>query len=206
MNRTLIKVCGVTRLEDALMLEREGVDAIGFNFVPASPRYVTSDVALRICGRLSATTVTVAVVANRSETDVRGLLDETGIQWVQFHGAEPPHLVTQFLPHAYKAIAIRAADDVAAADLYAGEHILVDAKVDGLLGGTGQSFDWQLVNALACRRKLTLAGGLTPTNVARAIETVRPYCVDVASGVESSPGVKDEQLVRAFVKAARSSS
>jgi phosphoribosylanthranilate isomerase len=203
MGRTRIKVCGVTRLEDALMLEREGVDAIGFNFVLASPRSVPPNVAASICARLGPATATVAVVANRSAHDVRALLDATGIRWVQFHGDEPPHLVAQFLPFAYKAIAVRDASDVMAAESYAGEHLLVDARVDGLLGGTGQVFDWQLVNALASRRKLTLAGGLNKANVARAIETVRPYCVDVASGVESSPGVKDARLVRAFVQAAR---
>jgi phosphoribosylanthranilate isomerase len=203
MPPTRIKVCGVTRLDDALMLEQEGVDSIGFNFVATSPRCITADVASSICARLHPATQTVAVVANGSAAEVRSVLAATGIAWAQFHGDEPPERVAQFLPHAYKAIPIREANDAEAADLYPGEHILVDAKVEGLLGGTGQVFDWRLVTELARRRKVTLAGGLTPENVARAIETVQPYCVDVASGVESSPGVKDARLVRAFVQGVR---
>ena len=183
------------------MLEQEGVNAIGFNFVRESPRFVSVDVARNICARLSGNVLTVAVVANMSEHDVKDLLVQTGIRCVQFHGDEDPDFVAKFLPHAYKAIAIRERKDVEVANVYPGEHLLVDAKVDGRLGGTGQVFDWQLVKQLASERKVTLAGGLSSENVAQAIAVVRPYCVDVASGVESSPGIKDRNKVSAFIRA-----
>ncbi len=184
------------------MLVSEGIDAIGLNFVSSSPRSVTIEVARSICNAIGTNVTTVAVVANMPAAAVRLLLAETGIQCVQFHGDEEPALVAQFLPHAYKAIAIRDAKDVEIASAYAGDHLLVDAKVDGQLGGTGQAFDWQLVKHLAQTRKVTLAGGLTSANVGCAISIVRPYCVDVASGVESTPGIKDPAKVRAFVEAA----
>jgi phosphoribosylanthranilate isomerase len=122
---------------------------------------------------------------------------------VQLHGDETAGDVAALLPHAYKAVRIGGADDVAVAESMPGEYLMVDARVAGSLGGTGHTFDWTLVTGLARRRKLTLAGGLTPENVRAAIELAHPWCVDVASGVESAPRVKDMARVRAFVDAAR---
>jgi phosphoribosylanthranilate isomerase len=125
---------------------------------------------------------------------------------LQLHGDEPHDTLAALLPHAYKATRIADAADVERARAYPGEHLLVDAKVDGLLGGSGTTFDWSLVKALANERRLTLAGGLTADNVERAVRELRPYCVDVASGVERAgePGAKDLAKVRAFIEAARS--
>jgi phosphoribosylanthranilate isomerase len=200
---TRVKVCGVTTVADAVACAELGVDAIGLNFVPASPRCVSVATAREIA-RAVPTTLVVGVVANLGVDAMRALVDDAALGCLQLHGDESPDELTQLLPHAYKAIRIASPADVERARSYPGDYILVDAKVDGALGGTGATFDWSLVRALAAERKLTLAGGLTPENAARAIAVVKPFCVDVASGVESSPGIKDRAKVRAFLDAAKS--
>jgi phosphoribosylanthranilate isomerase len=123
---------------------------------------------------------------------------------LQLHGDEAPELLERLLPHAYKALRVRGAAVVDEAARYGGEHLLLDAYVPGVHGGTGARFDWSLARDVGRTRKVTLAGGLTADNVVEAIAAAQPYCVDVASGVESAPGRKDPQLVRAFVHAAKS--
>jgi len=125
---------------------------------------------------------------------------------LQLHGNVAAASVSALLPHAYKAVRVANEADVATAEAMPGDYVLVDARMEGSLGGTGRTFDWKLVKGLASRRRLVLAGGLTPANVAEAVATVRPWCVDVASGVESAPGVKDMEKVRAFVEATRAAS
>jgi phosphoribosylanthranilate isomerase len=148
--------------------------------------------------------IVVGVVADLDVNAMRALRDDAELSCLQLHGDEAPEALAALLPHAYKALRIGDASDVARADAYGSEHVLVDAKVKGALGGTGARFDWQLVVPLARTRHLTLAGGLTPHNVAEAVRIVRPFCVDVASGVErGTPGVKDMDMVRAFIAAAR---
>jgi phosphoribosylanthranilate isomerase len=208
-DRVRVKVCGVTTVDDALACVAAGADAIGLNFVQASPRFLADlELARRIVSALPPAIVSVAVVADPSAAEVEALLAATGIGCIQFHGDEPPELVARFLPHAYKALRVADAADVARADAYPGGYVLVDARVEGRLGGTGQRVDPALVEPLARRRKLTLAGGLTPDNVARAIAAVRPYAVDVASGVEPAgqPRRKDLVAVRAFVAEVRRAS
>jgi phosphoribosylanthranilate isomerase len=197
---THVKVCGVTSVSDAVACAELGVAAIGLNFVPSSPRCITLDRAREIAAAVP-NVLLVGVVANLADEELRAIREVVGC--LQFHGDEPPAALSPFLPHAYKAIRVATAADVDRARAYPGEHILVDAKVEGALGGTGATFDWSLVRELAKERKLTLAGGLTPENVSRAVAEVAPYCVDVASGVESSPGVKDLAKVRAFIASAR---
>jgi phosphoribosylanthranilate isomerase len=199
-----VKVCGVTSVHDARMCADAGVDAIGLNFVPSSPRRVTTDLARAIADAVRGRVLVVGVVADLAEPELRALSAEVGLECLQLHGDEPPEALLPLLPHAYKAIRVAEPADVARAASYPGDYVLCDAKAPGgALGGTGHSFDWSLVAELARARKLTLAGGLTPDNVARAVAVVRPFCVDVASGVESAPGVKDPAKVRAFVAAAR---
>jgi phosphoribosylanthranilate isomerase len=135
---------------------------------------------------------------------MRDLRAATGVGCLQIHGDAVAPDVAALLPHAYAAVPIATDADVRHADAMPGEFVMVDAKVDGALGGTGRTFDWSLVVDLAKKHKLVLAGGLTPANVTAAIRMVRPFCVDVASGVESRPGDKDIAKVRAFVRAARS--
>lgn len=198
---TRVKVCGVTSLADAGMCVDAGVDAIGLNFSPLSRRRVDLETALEIADELRAHVLIVGVFVDQERTEIERIRERIGLGCVQLHGSESPELVAAFLPHAYKAIRARDAGVVEEARRFPGDHILIDAYVEGEAGGSGRLFPWQWVVAIP--RKVTLAGGLTPENVARAIEVVRPYCVDVASGVESAVGVKDAAKVAAFVKAAR---
>lgn len=201
-----VKICGVTNVDDASRAVELGASAIGLNFVPASPRRVDVATARSIVERVGASALVVGVVADLDAASLRALLAATGVGCLQFHGDEPPEALAPFLPHAYKAVRVADARDVERARAMPGEHVLVDAKVDGALGGTGATFDWTLVRDLARERKLTLAGGLTPENVARAVALVAPFAVDVASGVEvaGDPRRKDAARVAAFVSRARS--
>ncbi len=201
---TRVKVCGVTTVEQAVACADLGVDALGVNFVASSPRRVGERLARAVVEAVGGRPVlVVAVVAGMTVDAMRALVVRTGVGCLQLHGDESAADVASLLPHAYKAVRVASADDVAAAEAMPGDYVMVDGKVAGALGGTGHAFDWELVVDLAKRRKLVLAGGLTPDNVRSAIERVNPWCVDVASGVESAPGVKDLERVRAFVAAAR---
>jgi phosphoribosylanthranilate isomerase len=200
-----VKICGVTTIEDALVCVDAGASAIGLNFVPSSPRCVDASRAREIADAIAGRALVVGVVAVLELEELERLREAAGLGCLQLHGDESPELVRALLPHAYKAVRVGSASDVARAELYPGEYLLVDAKVQGLLGGTGQRVEPALVADLARRRKLTLAGGLTPRNVRSAIHAVRPHTVDVASGVERAgdPRRKDEAAVRAFVAEAR---
>ncbi len=200
---TRVKVCGVTSVADARMCVDAGVDAIGLNFWPGSSRRCDEEVARDIAAALAGRTLLVGVFVDADEAEIARLRDRLGLGCVQLHGAEPPQLLARLLPHAYKAVRVRGADVLEEVRRFAGEHILLDAYVPGVPGGTGATFDWSLAEQVARERKLTLAGGLTPQNVAAAVRAVRPYCVDTASGVESAPGVKDAASVRAFVERAK---
>lgn len=199
---TRVKICGVTNVEDALACVSAGADAIGVNFAAASPRRVALDVAQAIVSALPAHVVSVGVFVDASEAEVRETVARVGVGCVQLHGAESPEFVAAFLPHAYKALRVRGRDVLTLAAKYPGEHVLLDAYVPGVAGGTGATFDWALAAELARTRQVTLAGGLTPNNVADAVREVRPFCVDVASGVEFAPGRKDIGKVKAFIAAA----
>ena len=185
-----------------------GASSIGINFVSSSPRCVSVSTAVAIARAVHATgakAIAVGVVADMTLDAMRALVKDAELDCLQLHGDESHATLAALLPHAYKATRIASADDVARARAYPGEYLLVDGKVPGVLGGSGTTFDWALVRELATERRLTLAGGLDPENVARAVRDVRPYCVDVASGVEraGSPGEKDLAKVRAFIDAAR---
>lgn len=198
-----VKVCGVTTVEQAVACVEAGADAIGVNLVASSPRCVGEEVARDVSKEVGHRVLVVAVVANRSVAAMKAIRLATGVGCLQLHGDETPSEVAALLPHAYKAVRVAGPADVEVAASMPGDYVLVDAKVQGALGGTGLSFDWSLVAELATRRRLVLAGGLTPGNVAAAIGACHPWCVDVASGVESQPGIKDMGLVKAFVQAAK---
>ena len=198
-----VKVCGVTTIDDAIACADAGASAIGLNFVPSSPRRVDVGKAREIARALKGRALVVGVVADLALEVLRELAAEAELECLQLHGDEPNEIVRALLPHAYKAVRIGSAADVDRARSYPGEHLLVDARVSGALGGTGKTLDWSLVAELARERKLTLAGGLGPHNVADAVRAVRPYCVDVASGVEIAPGIKDLAKVGALIAAAR---
>jgi phosphoribosylanthranilate isomerase len=198
-----VKICGVTTVEQALACAALGADAIGVNFVDSSPRRIRVQTARAIADALGSSALLVGVVADMPVSTMHSLLDEARVGCLQLHGDETADQVAAMLPHAYKAVRVGSAEDVARAESAPGAYVMVDARVAGMLGGSGHQVDGSLVANLAKRRRLVLAGGLTPDNVARAILEVRPWCVDVASGVESSPGVKDMARVRAFIEAAR---
>jgi phosphoribosylanthranilate isomerase len=200
---TRIKICGIRSVEQALACAGAGVHAIGVNFVPTSVRRVDVETARAIVAAVDGRVLVVAVVAGETVAAMRALREATGVGCLQLHGDEPPEDVAALLPHAYKAVRVATLEDVRLADEMPGEYVMLDAKVPGTLGGTGHSFDWSMATAIARRRRLVLAGGLTPDNVGAAVTLLRPWCVDVASGVESAPGVKDAARVEAFVDAVR---
>lgn len=200
-----VKICGITCVEDAELCVAEGADAIGLNFWPDSKRYIGVETAREIVAAVGARVLTVGVFVDAGYDEIARVRDATGIRCVQLHGDEAPELLERFLPHAYKAVRVRDASSIERARAFGGEHILLDAYVPGHAGGTGATFPWELATELAAQRKVTLAGGLQPENVTVAVASVKPFCVDVASGVEpqSSPRRKDPARVRAFIAAAK---
>ncbi len=198
-----VKICGVTSVEDALDCVRAGADAIGVNFWTVTSRYCHEDTARSIVQAIGDDALVIGVFVDATVEHIRAVREYTGIGWVQLHGMESVDEVHALLPKAYKALAVSDANVIDQARNYPGEHVLLDTYVPGIPGGTGQTFNWDIARVLAKERKLTLAGGLTPQNVAQAVRHVRPFRVDVASGVESSPGKKDPRLVQEFIRAVR---
>lgn len=206
--RVRVKICGVTCADDLAAAVAAGADAIGFNFYPASPRYVEPRRAAELARQLPPFVTPVGVFVRTSVADARRLLDDVGIALAQVHGGEPEVAATRYVP----AFAVRGPDDFAAVGEYLSRcraagalpaAALVDGHAPGLHGGTGVAAPWELLAGWPADVRLILAGGLTPDNVAEAVRRVRPYAVDVASGVESSPGRKDAVKMRHFVEAAR---
>jgi phosphoribosylanthranilate isomerase len=203
---TFVKICGITSVDDALLAIAAGADALGLNLVPSSKRVIDIPTAAHIAATVGDLVELVAVVANRSADELEGLRRATGIRWLQLHGAETPADLEAVQPEAFKAVAIGGSEDIARAAEYGGERLLLDAKsASGELGGTGKRFDWNLAQPLVRSRKVVIAGGLYPDNVAEAIHSLRPFGVDVASGVElaQNPRKKHEGLLRSFVYAVR---
>ena len=202
---TAIKICGITSVADAELAVACGVEAIGLNFWPGSSRHVDAGTARAIVDAVGARTLVVGVFVDASLDAVRAAIGATGIGCAQLHGNESPAMLAALLPHAYKALRVRDANIADEARRFGGNYLLLDAYSPTAPGGTGATFDWALAAHLARERKVTLAGGLHAGNVADAIRRVRPYCVDVASGVEGGdPRVKDAAKLRAFVDAVRS--
>jgi phosphoribosylanthranilate isomerase len=208
-----VKICGVKTLDDALASLDAGADMLGFNYHPPSPRYLTVDECARLAAHVrnrgEAVTL-VGVFVNRPPAEVAAILDACGLDLAQLSGDEPLDDLLAIGPRAFKAIrAITESDAVEQARCYGvilanGPALLLDASAAaGSFGGTGQTADWQIAAALAAEMPLMLAGGLRPENVAAAIGIARPWGVDVASGVESAPGIKDPRKIAAFVANAR---
>ena len=200
-----VKVCGITHLDDALSAIAAGVDVLGFNFVPQSKRRVAPEAARAIMAHVRGRVLTVAVVADLPTREALDLLTATGADRLQLHGDESAETVLGFGTSAFKALRVGSAQDIELARSFPGHPFLVDAKVEGQLGGTGRCIDWPLVVPLARSRALILAGGLTPENVAEAVRLVQPWGVDTASGVDlaTDPRRKDAERMRRFVEAAR---
>lgn len=202
-----IKICGLTTLEDALAAAEAGADLLGFNFYPPSPRCLTpagcAPIAAAVRRRWPAARL-VGVFVNEPPARVAAVLAEAGLDLAQLHGQETAADLRALAGRAFKAFRGVGAGHAEYAAAGAGQPaFLVDAYSPALYGGTGQTADWPAVRPLAAQYPLLLAGGLTPENVAEAVAQVRPWGVDVASGVESAPGRKDAGRVRAFILAAR---
>lgn len=200
-----IKICGVTSVGDARLAIESGADALGLNFAPGSPRCLGSEEARIIREAIPLTVEVVGVFVDAPLDDIRAHAEYVGLDTAQLHGHESPEFLEQLsqIVPAYKALRIGSAEDVALAESYGGDRILVDAKVPGAMGGTGQTFDWTLIEELNERRKLILAGGLRPENVRECVAQVLPYGIDTASGVETDPRNKDPEKMRLFVQNAR---
>jgi phosphoribosylanthranilate isomerase len=198
-----VKICGITAAEDARHAAACGADALGFVFFAASPRCVTPAQARAIIVTLPPFVVRVGLFVNEDPAQIRAIVAECGLDAVQLHGDEPPAVCRALPCRVIKGIRPRAAAELAAFAAYPAAALLVDAAVPGQFGGTGQRADWDLARQLAARRQVILAGGLTPDNVAEAVRQVRPYAVDVASGVERAPGHKDPEKVARFIRMAK---
>lgn len=199
-----VKICGITRTEDALAAADAGADALGFMLHEASPRRVTREQAGAIISTLPTFVSRVGVFVNPTETEVRAAIAECGIDTLQFHGEESPEFCRQFGLRVVKAFRVRDAESLKPLANFPTEAWLLDSFVAGQHGGTGAVFNWDLATqAVKQGGRVILAGGLTPENAADAVRRVRPYALDVSSGVESAPGKKDPTQVRAFIAAAK---
>lgn len=201
---TAVKICGITRTEDALAAARSGAHAVGLIFYGASPRQVSHDVARQIVDALPPFVTPVALFVNPAADLVHDVVAQVRPQLLQFHGEEAPEFCARFgLPYI-KAVRVGPGIDLLQyARRYAGaKGLLLDALVEGSHGGTGAAFDWNLIPATLAK-PLILAGGLDPENVGSAIRRVRPWAVDVSSGVELAKGIKDAARIDAFIRGVR---
>jgi phosphoribosylanthranilate isomerase len=200
--KTFVKICGVRSVDDALACVDAGADAIGFNFYARSKRYVEVPVAAGIAKRLPPSVRTVGVFVNPAAEEVDRAFASGAIDFAQLHGDESPEFCASFAGRYIKAIRLRDQQSLDSLSLYSCDLVLVDADAPDY-GGSGLRADLTLAKAAARARRVILAGGLTPENVAEAVQVVQPFGVDVAGGVEREPGVKDWLKVAAFVKAAK---
>ena len=196
------KICGITRIEDALIAAEAGADAIGLVFYAKSPRAVSIQQARDIVAALPAFVTTVGLFVNASREELSDVLAGVALDLLQFHGDETPAECESYQRPYIKALRVKPGDDIAqlAAPYAKARGILLDTYVPGIPGGTGAAFDWSLVPR-DLPQPVILAGGLSADNVQAAIEQVRPYAVDVSGGVEADKGIKDAAKIRAFMQA-----
>jgi phosphoribosylanthranilate isomerase len=198
-----IKICGITALDDALHALDCGADALGFVFYERSPRAITRQRAQAIIAALPPFVTVVGLFVNADPGTVRAIADDCGLDVIQYHGDESPETLHLAPRRAIRALRVRESDTLDEIDRYPASGLLLDAWVSGAFGGTGVLCNWEIAAEIAKKRPVILAGGLTPENVAAAIQAVRPYGVDVSSGVEATPGRKDRKKVAAFINAAQ---
>ena len=200
-----IKICGITNPEDACAAVEAGADALGFMFYGPSPRNVSLATAAGIIRALPPFVAKVGVFVDAAEELIRQAILECGLDTLQFHGNESPEFCRRFSVKTVKAFRVRDEESLRELVKYETSAWLLDSFNPEKFGGTGASFNWDLARAATkLGRPIILAGGLTPENVADAVRQVRPYAVDVSSGVETEPGRKDHAKIRAFITAARS--
>lgn len=200
MARAKVKVCGITRRDDALRAADLGASAVGFVFWPRSPRYVEPETAAAFARELPADVAPVGVFVDPAVSDVRRIAELVGLAAVQLHGDEPATLCDGLPYRVLKAVAVAGETTTSDAAGRVPGHItvLLDARDPVRRGGTGRTVDWHVAAGVAARRRIFLAGGLAPENVGAALSTVRPYGIDVSSGVEEQPGRKDAGRLREF--------
>jgi len=195
----LVKICGITNLDDALFASEAGADALGFVFYKKSPRHIEPEKARDIIKRLPPFVTTVGVFADQTEAEIKGIISETDIDIVQLHGEEPPEFCEGLNKRVIKAIRVRGMENLTEVKRYKACALLLDTYDRNLKGGTGKIFNWEIAREAKVFNKIIIAGGLTPDNVADAIKVVQPYAVDVSSGVEKQKGLKDHLKVKAFI-------
>lgn len=199
--RTRVKICGITRVEDAMAAVEAGADALGFVFYPPSPRDVSVAQAGRIVTQLPPFVTTVALFVNAERQDIAQVLQNARIDLIQFHGDESPAYCAGHGRPWVKALRMKDGVDLQRLEqeYHGASGLLLDAYKAGVPGGTGDSFDWERIPREMASR-LILAGGLNPQNVAAAIHKVRPYAVDVSGGVEAAKGIKDQEKIKQFMR------
>jgi phosphoribosylanthranilate isomerase len=199
--RVRVKICGITRLEDALDAVAQGADAIGLVFYEGSPRNVTISQAAEIVNQIPAFVSTVGLFVNAESSFIREVISKVKLDLLQFHGDETASECAAFSHPFIKAIRVKSDTNLVqyAEDFSAAKALLLDTYAEGVAGGTGQVFDWNLIPKKLAK-PVILAGGLTADNVARAISLVKPYAVDVSGGVEASKGIKDVAKIAAFMQ------
>jgi phosphoribosylanthranilate isomerase len=206
---TKVKICGITSGEDARYAVEAGAEMLGFNFYMGSPRYISPDEAGKIIASIGPTTTCVGVFVNEAEENIIATASKCGLHAIQLHGDEDAATLTSLRSRTgielIKAIRVRQDQEIDSDQFMSATAILVDTYSEKSFGGTGKHFDWNLAYNLffSASKPIILAGGLTPENVGEAIRTVRPSAVDVASGVESSPGKKDPKKVEEFIRNAK---
>ena len=200
---TRIKICGITNLDDALTAIEAGADALGFNFVPHTPRYIEAQNAATIIDCLPPFITTVGLFVNEELAKIEAIANQCHLNVIQLHGDESPEFCDTLNRKSIKAFRIKDESSLSQLPNYRASAYLLDTYVKGKMGGTGEVFDWHLAVKAKQYGPIVLAGGLNPDNVAGAVRQVHPYGVDVSSGVEAKPGRKEPAKVRAFIRAVR---
>jgi phosphoribosylanthranilate isomerase len=198
-----IKICGITNENDALSAAGLGADALGFIFYKGSKRYIDPKEAGRIISSLPPFVSAVGVFVNQSIGEIKEYARLSGIDTVQLHGDETPVFCGEVPYRMIKAVRVKDAVNIAEVELYPVRAILFDKHSDEMYGGTGSSFDWGVLKGLEISKKIILSGGLTPENVSQAVRLVKPYGVDVSTGVEDAPGKKNQEKMRKFIEAVK---
>ncbi|KAB0665724.1 phosphoribosylanthranilate isomerase [Oryzomonas japonica] len=198
-----VKICGITNLEDALTAIDAGADALGFVFHPQSPRHVFPEQAAAIIRHLPSFVQTVGLFVNDPLEQVNATVDLCGLDLVQLHGEEKPGYCDSVRRRVIKSFRVKDITSLESMRDYRVAAFLLDAWSPAAHGGTGQTFNWEIAACVAQSNRIILAGGLTPLNVVEAARQVRPYAVDVSSGVESGPGKKDADKIREFIRLAK---
>ncbi len=198
-----IKICGTTNRDDALYALESGADYLGFILYNKSPRSISPLKLAQLMDQTEEVDCAVGVCVNMPPEDIRAVARDCNLRAIQLHGDETPQGYSGFDHETWRAVKLRDGATLPDAALWPDTRLVVDADVPGLYGGTGETADWDAAGVLATQRELMLAGGLTPDNVAQAIRAVKPAGIDVASGVEASPGHKDRARLAAFIERAR---